>query len=77
MIYSKLKLDVAMIVLASVLPIIGSTDGCGTVASVLTSDVVEPTFQCPVLAKVLVNPYLCIEIGWGVCQGIFMTAGAP
>lgn len=66
-----------MIVLASVLPIIGSTDGCCTVACVLTGDVVESAFQRPMLAKVLVNTYLCIEIGWGVCQGIFMTAGAP
>ena len=57
------------------LKIIRAADGGGAVAEVLACHIVEAGFERPVLAQILVYPYLGIEISRGV--GIAATAGTP
>ena len=57
------------------LKIIRAADGGSAVAEVLARHIVEAAFERPVLAQILVYPYLGIEISRGV--GIAATAGAP
>ncbi len=57
------------------LKIIRAADGGSAVAEVLARHIVEAAFERPVLAQILVYPYLGIEISRGV--GIAAAAGTP
>ena len=57
------------------LKIIRAADGGSAVAEVLARHIVEAGFERPVLAQILVYPYLGIEISRGV--GIAAATGTP
>ena len=57
------------------LKIIRAADGGSAIAEVLTRHIVEAALERPVLAQILVYPYLGIEISRGV--GIAAATGTP
>ena len=61
----------------SLLKVIGAADCSGTVAKVLTGNIMESAFQGKVLADILVDSYFRIEIGRGIGRSGGMTVSTP
>ena len=61
----------------SLLKVIGAADCSGTVAKVLTDNIMESAFQGKVLADILVETYFRIEIGWSIGWSGCMAVSTP